>query len=253
MDIEDNNYESTGLKYPSYIVNTDDIVKHIVNNNNCAIINENTNDNDNNVPKKLTKIATIFNQLESKYNNNNQFYYGEIPYYIYKKIINKESFDNILNDIIIKSYGVENYTNQDFDDIAYLIIMIILHNYNINNSNIIIANIINLYNNITTLYKCYNYYFNIIKISDKPNLFADSYKNDLEINFNLFIYFYCLMKQDEHSKTLLYKLLNKTDKALKKDLIKFYNNKSFEQYLYDYFIQNFNNQQLQSYINPANT
>lgn len=251
MDIEDN-YESSALKYPSYIVNTDDIVKHIVNDKNCHINKENTNDIENNVPKKLTKIATIFNQLEHKYNNNNQFYYGEIPYYIYKKVINKESFYIILNDIIIKSYGVENYTNQDYDDIAYLIIMVILHNYNVVNSTNIINNINNLYDKITTLYKCYNYYFNIIRLSENTNLFADLYKNDLEINkinFNLFVYFYCLMKQDEHSKTLLYKLLNKTDKVDKKDLKKFYIKKTFEQYLHNYFIQEFNNQQLQYYIN----
>ena len=255
MDIEDN-YESSGLKYPSYIVNTDDIVKHIVNDNNCVINNENTNDIDNNVPKKLTEIATVFNQLEHKYNNNNQFYYGEIPYYIYKKIINKESFDHILNNIIIKSYGIENYTNQDYDDIAYLIIMIILHNYNIENSTNTVNTINNLYNIITTLYTCYNYYFNIIRLSDKPNLFTNTIQDDLifyNIDFELFVYFYCLMKQDEHSKTLLYKLVNNIDKAPKKDLIEFYNNISFEQYLYNYFIEKFNNQQLQSYINPVNT
>lgn len=186
----DDNFSSSSLKYPSYIVNTDSIVNNLITDENCEIYFY-KNTSDNNVPKILTSIATMFNQIENLYNKN-QYYYGELPTVIYNKLRNKIDINQIIADIITNSFDIADYVNQDYNNIYYLIIRVLLILTEESSDNI--KNLNETYSILTELYKCSNIYFNRMSFAtvDPNTSLVQNICETENVDNELFVYYFFL-------------------------------------------------------------
>lgn len=186
----DENFSSSSLKYPSYIVNTDSIVNNLITDENCEIYFY-KNTSDNNVPKILTSIATMFNQIENLYNKN-QYYYGELPTIIYNKLRNKIDIKQIIADISTNSFDIADYVNQDYNNIYYLIIRVLL--ILTEESSDKIKNLNETYSILTELYKCSNIYFNRMSFTTvDPNVsLVQNICETENVDNELFVYYFFL-------------------------------------------------------------
>ena len=93
----------------------------------------------NAVMKQIVYHTSMFNYVESIFNSNNEYYYGEIPYIIQTKLsefignkrsINTNEFKSYIEQQIIlqylnKTYNLD-YTNPDFNKIQVLIVFVLM-------------------------------------------------------------------------------------------------------------------------------